>query len=350
MSRWHVAVMAVLGLAGCSREPSTVEPEPAAAPLAVPAEAVWTTASPDGQAYLQLRAGEPCTLVCVTAAKQEAWALQGCLATANDLRFVSNDCRTAALLYPAPKKNGSWAATVVARVVRDGVLARELVAGEIPGVDSASPRFRWLAGTLGELGHPPHYAADGKAVELEVMTRRGREPREIGLEARAVPQGPAASGPRADGPDTALYQWEDEDGDVQVSQGLASIPKKFRAKAKPISADLAVISPTRPKKKIAVAPPTNEAWLRANFPRMPSSPEAASDATARPSPKTTAPAVEEEPAWRPPPPGLPVVDQWGIPAYQPPPTNKDLSCREGGQACHVPLDCCSGHCNVGSCE
>lgn len=75
---------------------------------------------------------------CRVGGRAPVWSVPLALATSNDLQFVSEDCTRAAFLYPAPEKQGTWAKTVIIRIVERGAVAREVVAGQLPGFSEAN--------------------------------------------------------------------------------------------------------------------------------------------------------------------------------------------------------------------
>lgn len=258
---------AMLCMSSCQRP---APPEPVVAEAALPSpsyETLWTSASPSGRAFLEQRRGEGCSLVCVTESGKEAWQLAECLAEKDDLRFVGDDCETALILYPLPTRDSSWAKAPLLRLLRGGVVTSTLRGSDIPGLDLSATRFRWLGGVLGEIGAPPHYSADGSAVEFELRTQAGRRMERIPLKQTVAPvaQAGVAMEPLT-GDDSTLYTWTDENGDLQVAQGLSQVPAQFRKRARPVVGEVGVIEGvkrTPPAKKAEVQQPEELYGLRA---------------------------------------------------------------------------------------
>lgn len=178
-------VVLVMATAGC-REKARPEPTPAPAPVEAPkpVELLWTTTSADGKATLELRKTDTCRMVC-TVGDTEAWAVEGCVVDAKELRFVSNDCKTALVLYPQPVRANKYANLVLARAWRDGKPKDELTDYDL-GLDSSGSRFRWLGGAVGEFGDKPRYVSVGREVEYQLITASGREARRLPLDGASI--------------------------------------------------------------------------------------------------------------------------------------------------------------------
>ncbi len=195
MDRPRAALVTLMVMVGC-RQKAPPPPAPAPAAPAVEArveaappepktaERVWLTESADRKATLELRKGETCTLHCFIGAT-EVWSTGTCVGEAQDFRFVSSDCKAAAILYPSPVRAGKWAPLVLIRMLTDGKVAQELTDVDLE-VDSTPSRFKWLGGALGEFGEKPHYSADGRTVEYQVIAPHGRVVNTLGLDGQKV--------------------------------------------------------------------------------------------------------------------------------------------------------------------
>lgn len=192
--RARLLVVAVVGLVGCREKErkAPVAPPPPAVEAPKPVELLWTTTSADGKASLELRKTETCRLVC-TIGETEVWGVVGCVIDAKDLRFVSNDCKTAVVLFPQPVRANKYANLVLARAWRDGKPKDELTDYDL-GLDSSGSRFRWLGGAVGEFGDKPRYTADGRAVEYQLITASGRETRRLPLDGTTIVPPPSDAG------------------------------------------------------------------------------------------------------------------------------------------------------------
>lgn len=351
--RKHIALCCLLWVS-CSRKAEEAEAVAVMPPAEAVAEApppvvvvkardydvLWGTASPDGTASLELRSGETCPLVCTDSA-QTVWTLEQCIVSRDDLRFVANDCSAVLVLLPYPKPADPRGKTVLLRAIENGKLVRELTALDL-GATTSKPGLRWLGGIGEELGNRPRYTEAGDGVEFDVLTGSGRRTQIVPL----GPQKPAPTQPARLGAPApiALYLWENEDGELQVSS-LESIPKKFRARARPVSAEVGVVERDL-RTSPAPVPVFNTPGVRivgGGFAPVPAQQAPIYDADGLDKNGRNIygeNAAEYQLRIRS---GLP-------PARGYMPTAKPSSCLTQGAGCSLSTQCCSGACRKGSCQ
>lgn len=269
MRQWVMPVVLCAVAGSCRKSPPpppapTPAPE-AEAPAAAPAEApAWRARSADGEWTLEqfIDAAGACR---ATASSKQGpgWTAATCLATANQLPFLSADGQTLIVLEPTPRfaGDGAWASADVVRRFVKGALVEQVPASALVADGEKLTRytryFGWAKGAGGVLGDAPRLSPDGAAVLLE--TADGRTAR-LGFDGQRtvspVPVAAAAEPPAADpaAPRPGcrpgqLCQYVDEQGTTQFTDG-ASVPARFRAKARPVDAQLGVMEtpPAAPAK------------------------------------------------------------------------------------------------------
>ena len=129
--------------------------------------------------YLRESPDKTCKVI-VTKEGNPYWQLQSCLATTNDLFFVSNDGQSFWVLHTlAEKKKGKkkapWAGSVVAVLYdRAGNRKQTKTAGQLvpklgyPEVRELGGHVKWLEGVLGTPGKPPR-VNDKNQLEFETV-------------------------------------------------------------------------------------------------------------------------------------------------------------------------------------
>ena len=176
-ARMGLWVLLGLATASCQREKAPVEsaePAPLTEDQKQLAKWNWSAYSPDTKASLEQRATKPeqCTLRC-TRGQNEIWTKEGCLATATDFAFVSDDCEHVVVLYEYPVQAEEWLKSVVAENFARGERARAYQAYEFTRdaskIDARRKHMRWLAGALGERGRAPRLRANGGGVDFETI-------------------------------------------------------------------------------------------------------------------------------------------------------------------------------------
>lgn len=255
-----MSVMVVAG--GCSKK----EPPVAIAPPIAPQNqkpVQWETMSFNGVAVLTSRGdASSCEVSCVGLGGKTVWTRNECIATRNDLHFVSPDC-VVVVLRDTPAVKDSVAASPVGAVWKGGVDAPTMirfhqVAGEGAAKLSDSGKwFAWLRGTLEHEGDRPHYDALGKGFEFDTLDgkhvlltfaelaewvdRPPPAPPPV-IDASVVVAEPVAEAPPSS---DEMYRWTGADGVEQI--GTADqVPEKFKKRAKRIDAELGLVKADKP--------------------------------------------------------------------------------------------------------
>jgi hypothetical protein len=232
-----------------SGEPQAAAGSPPTAADALP-ELTWSARSADGKAEVQqtgLRDGKGsrCTSTStVTPPGDEPsvmWRWTTCIATAEQLRFVSADGKRVLVvdMHPASYK-GSWKDVEVATLYEHGVRLRgakaeALVTTPIE-VREPSLRFAWV-----KEGSAPRYTSDGKAVEFETVDGRAFR---LGFEGEGFPTPPEEKHVFSEA--AGMYRYEDEKGTVHVVGSASEVPARYRSRAKPVDAHVGLLTVSGP--------------------------------------------------------------------------------------------------------
>lgn len=175
----RAALFVVVLLMAC-RKPAPQEPAAPAAfevPVVDPSTEpddpkVWRVYSPDTHTSLSqaLSTQGRCELTCQHEKEpQPAWRAVAvpCIGQKLDWRFVANDCERVVVIDPAPSKANGWRAAVVMRIYKRDKLDYQVTGpGVIRDERKVMNQPSWVQGSFGVPGEPPHYSADGAAVEL----------------------------------------------------------------------------------------------------------------------------------------------------------------------------------------
>jgi hypothetical protein len=154
--------------------------------IALAEDESWTSYSADGKATLrQAFSGGGCTVTCTTGDGAVAWTSERCLAHRGERRFVSADCERAVVLIPAPLKGGRWDQTEVMRVYTHGKLEYAVTGVAVIPEAAVKTSPSWLKGCFGVSGAEPHYAADGRSVDYEMVDGK---PGSVPLVAEKTPE------------------------------------------------------------------------------------------------------------------------------------------------------------------
>ncbi|MBL8916418.1 MAG: hypothetical protein JNM17_37300 [Archangium sp.] len=252
----------VLVASGCpQKEPPVARPPPPAVAHQLPLQ--WETMSFNGVAVVSSRGEDErsCEVRCVGRGGATMWMRNECIATRNDLHFVSPDC-VVAVLKDAPPVKDSVAASPVGAVWKGNVDAPTLIrlhqvaAPESVALSESGKWFAWLKGTLDREGERPHYDTLGKGFEfdtldgkhvlltfaqLEEWVDRPPPPPPPPIAAPVAVKEPVPETPASD----EMYRWTGADGVEQV--GTADqIPEKYKKRAKRIDAELGVVKADKP--------------------------------------------------------------------------------------------------------
>jgi hypothetical protein len=219
----------------------------------------WKTYSPDGHSVLsQVCTGErSCTLRCtVGEARDAAWTVRPVfVADANDERFVSDDCAHVWVVYPVASTQGLALAPAAVFLTAGKLTCAIPLSGFVRKFDKVrtlSAHVEWLRGELGSEGRPPHYAADGDAVELDTLDGLHHRlafdlqepPGELAIAEDYAKQAGVqqASAPTAS---SDRYRWTDDSGAMHETQNPAEVPVRYRARVRQVSAGAAPADASR---------------------------------------------------------------------------------------------------------
>ncbi|MFT3709198.1 MAG: hypothetical protein QM817_16265 [Archangium sp.] len=246
--RLALTVIAVSLLGACSRKSEAPD---ASVSTGAHGTVDWQTFSFNGVAILTgYRDGSKCVVTCEGRGGKLMWQREDCIASRNDLRFVSHECEVVLVLRDTPQVKDSVAASPVGAVwfatnVETPVRLHQVADAE-KGVklSDSGKWFGWLAGTLENEGQKPRYSASGQSVEFETLdgvhheltfdelarwVDRLPEPKpEV-----VAPREPAAAA-------QSFFRWTDDEG-IEHMGTEDQIPAKFRKRAKLIQTELAVV-------------------------------------------------------------------------------------------------------------
>lgn len=232
------------------------DPQPAVAPHS-PAdelpEQTWSARSADGNAEVQqtaLRNGKVprCTSTSTWSSpwdeQKVMWKWDTCIATREQLKFVSPDGTRVLVIDPLPaplQARGDWKNIEVATLYEHGVRVRGAKAGALLGapieVREPSLRIIWVKGHGGFPGNAPRYTSDGKAVELETVDGH---PFRLGFDGEGFPAAPEEK--RVFNTSEGMYRYEDEKGTVHFVSSHSEVPDKYRSRAVPVEAQVLTVS------------------------------------------------------------------------------------------------------------
>jgi hypothetical protein len=246
-------------------QPSEPQPTEAAPSEAPPAEAThspadelpeqtWSARSADGNAEVKqtaLRNGKAaprCTSTSTWSSpwdeQKVMWKWSTCIATREQLKFVSPDGTRVLVIDPLPtplQAKRDWKDVEVATLYEHGVRVRGAKAGALLGapieVREPSLRIIWLKGHGGFPGNAPRYTSDGKAVELETVDGH---PFRLGFDGEGFPAAPEEK--RVFNTSEGMYRYEDEKGTVHVVNSHGDVPEKYRSRAVPVEAQVLTVS------------------------------------------------------------------------------------------------------------
>jgi hypothetical protein len=269
-------------------EAPPVETQPSAAPPS-PAdelpEQTWSARSSDGNAEVQqtaFRNGKAtrCTSTSTWSSpwddKKVMWRWDTCIATREQLKFVSPDGTRVLVVDPLPaalQAKANWQDLEVATLYEHGVRVKGAKAGALVRtpieVREPSLRIVWVKGHGGFPGTPPRYASGGKAVELDTVDGQVFS---LGFDGEGFPAAPEEKHVFAGA--ASMYQYEDDQKTVNFVSSFNDIPEKYRSRARPVEAQILTVSGSLRLGESQASEPTPE----------PSSPV---DASKEPNPKET---------------------------------------------------------------
>jgi hypothetical protein len=248
-------------------------------------EQTWSARSSDGNAEIQqtaFRNGKAtrCTSTSTWSSpwddKKVMWRWDTCIATREQLKFVSPDGTRVLVVDPLPaalQAKANWQDLEVATLYEHGVRVRGAKAGALVRtpieVREPSLRIVWVKGHGGFPGAPPRYASGGKAVELDTVDGQAFS---LGFDGEGFPAAPEEKHVFAGA--ASMYQYEDDQKTVNFVSSFNDIPKKYRSRARPVEAQILTVSGSLRLGEPRASEPTPE----------PSSPV---DAGKEPNPKET---------------------------------------------------------------
>jgi hypothetical protein len=198
------------------------------------------------------------------------WKWNTCIATREQLKFVSPDGKRVLVLDPHPASlPGNWREVEVATLYEHGVRVRGAEAGALVNAPvearEPSPHLAWVKGHAGLPGAPPRYASDGKAVELETVDGH---PLRLGFEGEGFPAPPEEK--HAFTASAGMYRYEDEKGTVHFVGSHGEVPGRYRSRAVPVEAQVGLFNVSGPL--VGAEPPPS-----GSTPKSESPPEASKD-------------------------------------------------------------------------
>jgi hypothetical protein len=235
---------------------SALAPTPASAaplPANALAEQSWSVRSADGLVELRqlaLRDGKDtrcessATVTSPLDGENVAWKWNTCLATREQLKFVSPDGKRVIVLEPSPTSvQGDWKSVEVATLYEHGLRMSGTTAGAlVESLDTApepSQRFAWLKGTA------PRYTSNGAEVEAEMVDGRSFR---LGFQGQGFPE------PSKGSTTVAMYRYEDNQKTSHFVANLADIPERYRSRAVPVRSEVDLLVASGPLEKVEPPP------------------------------------------------------------------------------------------------
>ena len=221
-------------------------PGAAQAPAAdVLPEQSWSVRSADGRVEVrQLASRHGKDTRCESSATMSSpldgstvmWKWNTCIATREQLKFISPDGKRAIVLEPLPvSTQGDWRHVEVATLYEHGLRMRGTTVGALVGALDPAPepsqRFVWLKDTA------PRYTSDGMAVEAE--TADGRSLR-LGFQGQGFPE------PASAATTVVLYRYEDDKKTSHFVGALGDVPDRYRSRAVPVQSEVGLLIASGP--------------------------------------------------------------------------------------------------------
>ncbi|QRK08329.1 hypothetical protein JQX13_51850 [Archangium violaceum] len=254
------------------------EKDPGAQPIALEApgapqpsaaeelpEQTWSARSADGRAEVRQAAhrngtAPRCTTTSTLSPPGDepsvVWEWNTCIATREQLKFVSPDGKRVLVLEPLPASpQGNWKGVEVAALYEHGVRMKGAKAGALVNapLQAREPflHFSWVKGQGGLEGAPPRYTSDGKAVELETVDGRSFR---LDFTGGGFPA--ASEEQQAFAESAEMYRYKDDKGTVHFVGSREEIPDRYRARAMRVEAEVGVLTMRGP---LAGEEPTSSA-------------------------------------------------------------------------------------------
>ncbi|WNG49463.1 hypothetical protein F0U60_39080 [Archangium minus] len=214
-------------------------------------EHTWSARSADGNAEVQQTAHQDgkalrCTTTSTLSPPGEkpsvVWEWNTCIATRQQLKFVSPDGTRVLVLNPLPASpQGNWKDVEVAALYEHGVRMKGVKAGALVSapIQAREPflHFIWVKGQAGLEGEPPRYTSDGKAIEFETV--EGRSVR-LSFTGEGFPA--SSEEKQAFAEAAGMYRYKDDKGTVHFVGSREEIPSRYRARAVRVEAEVGVLT------------------------------------------------------------------------------------------------------------
>ncbi|HYO51960.1 hypothetical protein, partial [Archangium sp.] len=221
--------------------------EPQPSPADELPDQTWSARSADGNAEVRqtaLRDGKAprCTSTSTWSPPWDGqsvmWKWNTCIATREQLKFVSPDGKRVLVLDPRPASlPGSWKDVEVATLYEHGVRVKGAKAGALASapveVREPSLHLAWVKGHAGLPGDPPRYTSDGRAVEFETVDGHSFR---LSFEGEGFPAPPEEK--HGFTASAGMYRYEDEKGTVHFVGSRSEIPDRYRSRAVPVEAQV----------------------------------------------------------------------------------------------------------------
>lgn len=237
-----------------SEQPITLDapgmPQQPSAAEALP-EQTWSARSADGHAEVRQTAHRKGTaLRCTTTSTVSppgdepsvVWEWNTCIATREQLKFISPDGKRVLVLEPLPASpQGNWRDVEVAALYEHGVRMKGVKAGALVNAPIQArepfPHFVWVKGQAGLEGVPPRYTSDGKAVEFETVDGRS-----VRLDFTGGGFPASSEEKQAFAESAEMYRYKDDKGTVHFVGSHEEIPDRYRARAVRVEAEVGVLT------------------------------------------------------------------------------------------------------------
>ncbi|WP_375771883.1 hypothetical protein NR798_13660 [Archangium gephyra] len=216
-------------------------------------EQTWSARSADGNAEIQqtaFRDGKTtrCTSTSTWSSpwddKKVMWRWDTCIATREQLKFVSPDGKRVLVIDPLPaslQTKANWQDLEVATLYEHGVRVKGAKAGALlrAPIEVREPQLRivWVKGHGGFPGTSPRYTSNGKAVELETVDGHSFS---LGFEGEGFPAAPEEKHVFAGA--AGMYQYEDDKKTVNFVSSFDDVPEQYRSRARPVEAQVLTVS------------------------------------------------------------------------------------------------------------
>jgi hypothetical protein len=226
-----------------------------AAPAEELPDLTWSARSENGRAEVRQTASRTgkelgCSIVSTVKSlldgQNVVWQWDTCIATREQLKYVSPDGKRVIVLEPLPESlqgKGNWKDVEVATLYEHGLRVTGMTAGAFVGTpewaQAPSIHFAWAKGQGGLPGEPPHYTFSGTEIELE--SADGRSFR-LGFDGEGFP----APSHEPIAPTTVMHRYVDDQGTSHFVGSTREIPERYRSRAVAVKAEVGVLPASSP--------------------------------------------------------------------------------------------------------